>query len=293
MLPLISIMIVWLLFILMSLLSGQTIDKHKPNLEPLLVKSFDLSTISFNSADLSIEPKLEEISGLPEKVQPPKKVILPIQVVSPKKLKLPSNVAKEIVDKESAEGFDLSELESASVEDVQVKVVKPKEVEKSKPLLKTMEKVVLKPVKIVQKKKPLKKAKKVQKVAKTAKRHSTKVVAKSSGKKSKVNAVRSNDGALSDTSSQVVSHVKNSRPVQRVPPVYPRRARRRSIEGEVIIHFLVTSDGNVDRKTMRITHAVPVNVFNKSVLKAVSKWRFSPGSAPYTTSQRLVFSLKR
>ncbi len=287
MLPLLTILIVSLLFILMYLLSGQTIDKRKPNLEPLLAKSFDLSTISFNSADLSIEPQLEKISGLPEKMQPPKEVILPVKVVPPKKSIQPSSDPEKIVDEESADGADLAELKSASVEDLQVKVVKPKAVEKNKPLLKPVEKAKPKPVKVVKKKKPLKK------VVKAIKRHSSKVVAKTSGKKSNVNAVRSNDGALSDTSSQVVSHVRNSKPVQRIPPVYPRRARRRNIEGEVIIHFLVTRSGDVDGKTLRITHAKPANVFNKSVLKAVSKWKFSPGSMPYTTSQRLVFSLKR
>ena len=58
-------------------------------------------------------------------------------------------------------------------------------------------------------------------------------------------------------------------------PVYPYRARRLNIEGEVDVKFLVDSNGRVSRIT--IERASPPHLFEKSVVQALGKWRFTPG----------------
>lgn len=65
-------------------------------------------------------------------------------------------------------------------------------------------------------------------------------------------------------------------PISRMPPVYPLAARRKGIQGWVKVKFLVTRQGTV--KGVSIVAAHPVNLFEKSVLRAVSSWRFKPGT---------------
>ena len=59
-------------------------------------------------------------------------------------------------------------------------------------------------------------------------------------------------------------------------PVYPYRARRLNLEGEVDVTFLVDTQGRVSRIT--IVRATPTKVFDQSVLQAVASWRFDPGT---------------
>lgn len=65
-------------------------------------------------------------------------------------------------------------------------------------------------------------------------------------------------------------------PVTRVPPVYPLRAKRRGIEGWVRVRFLVDEQGVAGNIT--IVEAQPGDIFNKSVLTCVSRWRYNPGT---------------
>ena len=60
-----------------------------------------------------------------------------------------------------------------------------------------------------------------------------------------------------------------------VPPDYPFAARSRNIQGSVTVRFLVDESGRVDEPT--VLKADPPGVFESSVLKAVRRWRFSPG----------------
>lgn len=66
-------------------------------------------------------------------------------------------------------------------------------------------------------------------------------------------------------------------PVVHVPPVYPAGARRRGIEGRVVVEFLIGTDGSV--KHPAIVEADPPRIFDQAVLKAVRGWRFAPRSA--------------
>ncbi|MCD6152274.1 MAG: energy transducer TonB [Deltaproteobacteria bacterium] len=62
----------------------------------------------------------------------------------------------------------------------------------------------------------------------------------------------------------------------RIPPVYPLRARRRGIEGWVKVQFVVNNNGRVDNIT--IIEAHPAGLFEQSVERCVSAWRFKPGT---------------
>lgn len=62
----------------------------------------------------------------------------------------------------------------------------------------------------------------------------------------------------------------------RIPPMYPHRAKNRQIEGWVRVAFTVREDGSVG--DIDIVEGHPENVFDASVLRAVSGWRFRPGT---------------
>ena len=64
-------------------------------------------------------------------------------------------------------------------------------------------------------------------------------------------------------------------PIHQPPPAYPKDARRRRITGLVELRFMVETDGRVKR--IIILSSEPRGVFDESVRRAVSGWRFSPG----------------
>lgn len=64
--------------------------------------------------------------------------------------------------------------------------------------------------------------------------------------------------------------------VSRIPPVYPIRARRKGIEGWVRVAFDVSKEGHVENLT--ILEAQPSGVFERSVMRCVSRWRYKPGT---------------
>jgi protein TonB len=65
-------------------------------------------------------------------------------------------------------------------------------------------------------------------------------------------------------------------PLGRIAPVYPIAAKRRGIQGWVKVKFVVNEQGAVERIT--IVDAKPPGVFDRSVRRCVSKWRFQPGT---------------
>ena len=60
----------------------------------------------------------------------------------------------------------------------------------------------------------------------------------------------------------------------RVPPPYPYMARRRGIQGKVMVRLLVGMDGRVTKS--EVLNAQPAGVFEDAVLRTVGRWRFSP-----------------
>ena len=58
-------------------------------------------------------------------------------------------------------------------------------------------------------------------------------------------------------------------------PVYPFGLQRQGVSGSAVIGFIVDTDGNVrDPRVLKATH----REFGVAALKAVSQWKFRPGS---------------
>lgn len=65
------------------------------------------------------------------------------------------------------------------------------------------------------------------------------------------------------------------RPLARLTPVYPPQARMRRIEGMVVVEFIVTPDGFP--QSIEVVSAQPGDIFVNAALRAIERWRFSPG----------------
>jgi protein TonB len=65
--------------------------------------------------------------------------------------------------------------------------------------------------------------------------------------------------------------------IKKVNPIYPFKAKDRGVEGEVVLFFVVGSDGAVQEDTIEISEAKPGVVFNEAAVNAVKQWRFEPG----------------
>ncbi|MBL1142382.1 MAG: energy transducer TonB [Proteobacteria bacterium] len=63
-------------------------------------------------------------------------------------------------------------------------------------------------------------------------------------------------------------------PTLRIPPVYPARALRSGIEGVVTVEFTIAIDGSV--KDPVIVKSKPPKIFDKAVMKSITKWKFNP-----------------
>jgi protein TonB len=63
-------------------------------------------------------------------------------------------------------------------------------------------------------------------------------------------------------------------PIVRVPPQYPLRASERGIEGWVEVQFTISRTGTV--KDPFVLNAQPQNIFNRSALRAIRKWKYNP-----------------
>lgn len=63
-------------------------------------------------------------------------------------------------------------------------------------------------------------------------------------------------------------------PLIRIPPVYPRRAAAKGIEGWVKLGFTVLETGDVS--DVKVLSAKPTRIFNRAAIKAISSWKFRP-----------------
>ena len=83
------------------------------------------------------------------------------------------------------------------------------------------------------------------------------------------------DVALPGTTlRQAEVQIRGYMPLVTVTPVYPQRARRRGIEGQVIVQFTISPQGRVAQP--RIVVSQPARVFDRAVLKALQGFRFRP-----------------
>jgi len=85
-------------------------------------------------------------------------------------------------------------------------------------------------------------------------------------------------------------------PLVRIPPIYPRRAANRRIQGWVKVEFTITTEGLV--KDPVVIQSMPNSIFNNAALSAIKRWKFKPqiieGQAyEQRASQTLEFKLGR
>ena len=77
----------------------------------------------------------------------------------------------------------------------------------------------------------------------------------------------------------------------RLPASYPLRARRLGIEGWVKVAFIVTTEGRV--RDINVVAAEPKGVFESSVTRSVSQYRFKPGTVDgNTVAVRVVTTIR-
>lgn len=63
-------------------------------------------------------------------------------------------------------------------------------------------------------------------------------------------------------------------PILKIKPAYPPRALHSGVEGVVTVEFTIAVDGSV--KNPNIIKSDPPKIFDRSVLKAITKWKFNP-----------------
>jgi len=66
----------------------------------------------------------------------------------------------------------------------------------------------------------------------------------------------------------------NLMPIFKIPPRYPNRAKMLKKEGFVVLEFTINKDGFVE--DIVITKSKPKKIFDKSAIRALSKWKFKP-----------------
>ncbi len=71
----------------------------------------------------------------------------------------------------------------------------------------------------------------------------------------------------------VYESIDSTLALKKVEPRYPRRAKKRGIEGHVDISFKIRPNGEVF--DMKITNSKPAGVFDRAALKALKRWKFS------------------
>ncbi len=80
--------------------------------------------------------------------------------------------------------------------------------------------------------------------------------------------------------------------IERQPAEYPKKAHRKCIEGNVVVKFLITTEGTTSN--IEVVSSKPEGVFEDAAVEAVEKWRFEPrvlNGVPVQREevQRLVF----
>ena len=63
-------------------------------------------------------------------------------------------------------------------------------------------------------------------------------------------------------------------PIFKVPPIYPRRAQERGIEGCVMLEFTVTKVGSV--KEPYVVWSQPSGIFDRAALRSAMKFKYKP-----------------
>ena len=94
-------------------------------------------------------------------------------------------------------------------------------------------------------------------------------------------------GAVGSTAAFGIDEIDRPlTPLAQAPPVYPLRARQQGIQGWVRVRFRVGRDGRVEN--VDILDAKPQRLFDRSVIRCISAWRFSPGTVAGLPVETLI-----
>lgn len=72
----------------------------------------------------------------------------------------------------------------------------------------------------------------------------------------------------------LLSTDRRATPLVRFPPEYPPRPAEKGQEGWVLVEFTITHTGEVE--DLVVVDAEPKKVFNRSVLRALKRWKYQP-----------------
>lgn len=80
----------------------------------------------------------------------------------------------------------------------------------------------------------------------------------------------------------------------RIEPKYPADAAKNHVQGHVKLQFVITSQGEVAK--IQVVESVPAGVFDAYAIKALQRWKYSPGCvdgqlAEFPQTETLTFSL--
>lgn len=98
---------------------------------------------------------------------------------------------------------------------------------------------------------------------------------KSTSKKADIESEHANQFSTK-TETSFLSGVKDAAPIFNPAPIYPIKARKKKIQGVVMIRLFLSETGAVNEAT-----AVPPltdPILEEAALKAVYQWRFNPGA---------------
>ncbi|MFT4748674.1 MAG: protein TonB [Pseudohongiellaceae bacterium] len=65
-------------------------------------------------------------------------------------------------------------------------------------------------------------------------------------------------------------------PLVAIAPQYPTRAAQRGIQGWCLVSFTVNGLGNVDEESIEVVDAEPANIFDRSSIRAATRFKFQP-----------------
>lgn len=92
--------------------------------------------------------------------------------------------------------------------------------------------------------------------------------------------------SVSALSSLSAATIQNARPLTQVAPDYSLDLRKSGVEGEVVVSFTITPEGNVADPVIVKTTARDLD---KATLAAVRQWKFAPAmDAGVPVSQKAV-----
>jgi len=80
--------------------------------------------------------------------------------------------------------------------------------------------------------------------------------------------------ALARTAFTLAEVDQPPRVIRKIDPLYPFAAKRKHIEGRVVLRFIVTKEGRVVEPS--VIKGEPPGLFDNSALKAIMRWRFRP-----------------